>query len=59
MTDTAELALPAAPVAIAADAPVLELDGASVRHGECLEAPEHSVNAYSARIGDGQVWIAA
>jgi len=27
--------------------------------GECLEAPEHSVNAYSARIGDGQVWIAA
>ncbi|MEM4989564.1 nitrite reductase small subunit NirD [Collimonas sp. H4R21] len=27
--------------------------------GECLEAPEHSVSAYPARIGDGQVWIAA
>lgn len=27
--------------------------------GECLEAPEHSVSAYPARISDGQVWIAA
>jgi len=27
--------------------------------GECLEAPEHSVNAYPARIDDGQVWVAA
>jgi nitrite reductase (NADH) small subunit len=27
--------------------------------GECLEAPEHSVSAYPARIDDGQVWVAA
>ncbi|CAG9164645.1 nitrite reductase small subunit NirD [Cupriavidus pinatubonensis] len=27
--------------------------------GECLEAPEHSVNAYPARVYDGKVWIAA
>ncbi|AMO98081.1 nitrite reductase [NAD(P)H], small subunit [Collimonas arenae] len=25
--------------------------------GECLEAPEHSVAAYPARIADGQVWV--
>ena len=27
--------------------------------GECLEAPEHSVNAYPARVADGKVWVAA
>jgi nitrite reductase (NADH) small subunit len=27
--------------------------------GECLEAPEHSVSAYPARVADGQVWVAA
>jgi nitrite reductase (NADH) small subunit len=27
--------------------------------GECLEAPEHSVNTYPAHIADGQVWVAA
>lgn len=26
--------------------------------GECIEAPEHSVNAYPTRIYDGKVWIA-
>ncbi|RDK05118.1 nitrite reductase small subunit NirD [Cupriavidus lacunae] len=30
-----------------------------LRTGECLEAPEHSVNAYAARVYDGKVWIAA
>ena len=25
--------------------------------GECLEAPEHSVSAYPARIADGQIWV--
>lgn len=25
--------------------------------GECLEAPEHSVNIYPARIEDGKVWV--
>jgi len=28
-----------------------------LRTGECLEAPEHSVTSYPARILDGQVWI--
>ena len=27
--------------------------------GECLEAPEHSVAAYRARIEDGTVWVGA
>ena len=27
--------------------------------GECLEAPEHSVCSYSARINNGQVWVVA
>jgi nitrite reductase (NADH) small subunit len=27
--------------------------------GECLEAPEHSVNVYPARIADGKVWVGA
>jgi nitrite reductase (NADH) small subunit len=26
--------------------------------GECLEAPEHSIATYPARIADGKVWIA-
>ena len=30
-----------------------------LRTGQCLEAPEHSVNAYTARVYDGKVWIAA
>ncbi len=30
-----------------------------LRTGECLEAPEHSVNAYPARVYDGKVWVAA
>ncbi|QQX88048.1 nitrite reductase small subunit NirD [Cupriavidus necator] len=30
-----------------------------LRTGECLEAPEHSVSAYAARVYDGKVWIAA
>jgi len=25
--------------------------------GECLEAPEHSVRSYPARIDDGKVWV--
>ncbi|MFA9217774.1 MAG: nitrite reductase small subunit NirD [Sphingomonadaceae bacterium] len=25
--------------------------------GECLEAPEHSVGTYPARIEDGKVWV--
>ena len=25
--------------------------------GECLEAPEHSVSSYPARIEDGKVWV--
>ncbi|SFA86295.1 nitrite reductase (NADH) small subunit [Collimonas sp. OK607] len=25
--------------------------------GECLEAPEHSVSAYPARISEGKVWV--
>jgi nitrite reductase (NADH) small subunit len=29
-----------------------------LRTGECLEAPEQSVNAYAARVYDGKVWIA-
>jgi nitrite reductase (NADH) small subunit len=28
-----------------------------LRSGECLEAPEHSVNAYRARIAAGKVWV--
>lgn len=27
--------------------------------GECLEAPQHSVCAFAARVQDGQVWVAA
>lgn len=27
--------------------------------GECMEAPEHSVNVYPARIDDGKVWVGA
>ena len=27
--------------------------------GECLEAPEHSVAAYAARVQDGKVWVRA
>jgi nitrite reductase (NADH) small subunit len=27
--------------------------------GECLEAPEHSVATYPARIDDGKVWVGA
>ncbi|HEY8026032.1 MAG TPA: nitrite reductase small subunit NirD [Burkholderiaceae bacterium] len=27
--------------------------------GECLEAPEHSVSAYAARIDGGKVWVVA
>ena len=27
--------------------------------GECIEAPEHSVPTYPARIADGKVWVAA
>ncbi|RJG27451.1 nitrite reductase small subunit NirD [Massilia cavernae] len=27
--------------------------------GECLEAPEHSVARYAARIDGGKVWVAA
>jgi nitrite reductase (NADH) small subunit len=27
--------------------------------GECLEAPDHSVSAYPARVYDGKVWVAA
>lgn len=30
-----------------------------LRTGECLEAPEHSVAAYTARVYDGKVWVAA
>ncbi|MNR69343.1 nitrite reductase small subunit [compost metagenome] len=30
-----------------------------LRTGECLEAPEHSVAAYAARVYDGKVWVAA
>ncbi len=30
-----------------------------LRTGECLEAPEHSVDAYPARVYDGKVWVAA
>ncbi|WP_342052544.1 MULTISPECIES: nitrite reductase small subunit NirD [unclassified Cupriavidus] len=29
-----------------------------LRTGECLEAPEHSVQAFSARLYDGKVWVA-
>ncbi|WP_354677899.1 nitrite reductase small subunit NirD [Cupriavidus plantarum] len=29
-----------------------------LRTGECLEAPEHSVQAFSARVYDGKVWVA-
>lgn len=28
-----------------------------LRTGECLEAPEHSVDAFSARVYDGKVWV--
>ncbi|KAF3999710.1 nitrite reductase small subunit NirD [Glaciimonas immobilis] len=27
--------------------------------GECLEYPEHSVNAYPTRVIDGKVWVGA
>jgi nitrite reductase (NADH) small subunit len=30
-----------------------------LRTGECLEAPENSVNAYPVRVEGGQVWVAA
>ena len=30
-----------------------------LRTGECLEAPEHSVRAYPARVAGGKVWVAA
>lgn len=30
-----------------------------LRTGECVEAPEHSVPCYPARIADGKVWIGA
>ncbi|TWG88424.1 assimilatory nitrite reductase (NAD(P)H) small subunit [Cupriavidus gilardii J11] len=30
-----------------------------LRTGECLEAPEHSVPAYPARVYDGKVWVSA
>ena len=30
-----------------------------LRTGECLEAPENSVDAYTARVYDGKVWVAA
>jgi nitrite reductase (NADH) small subunit len=30
-----------------------------LRTGECLEAPEHSVACYPARVADGKVWVAA
>ncbi|AVA33960.1 MULTISPECIES: nitrite reductase small subunit NirD [Cupriavidus] len=29
-----------------------------LRTGECLEVPEHSVDAYTARVYDGKVWVA-
>ena len=28
-----------------------------LRTGECLEAPEHSVDAFAARVYDGKVWV--
>jgi nitrite reductase (NADH) small subunit len=28
-----------------------------LRNGECLEAPEHSVTAYPARVAAGKVWV--
>lgn len=30
-----------------------------LRTGECLEAPENSVNAYPVRVESGKVWVAA
>lgn len=30
-----------------------------LRTGECLEAPENSVDAFPARVYDGRVWVAA
>lgn len=30
-----------------------------LRTGECIETPAHSVPAYSARIGQGLVWVRA
>jgi nitrite reductase (NADH) small subunit len=30
-----------------------------LRTGECLEAPEHSVGSYPARIEAGKVWVGA
>lgn len=30
-----------------------------LRTGECLEAPEHSVDAFGARVYDGKVWVTA
>ena len=29
-----------------------------LRTGECLEAPEHAVDAYAERVYDGKVWVA-
>jgi nitrite reductase (NADH) small subunit len=30
-----------------------------LRTGECLEAPEHSVGSFRARIAEGKVWVGA
>jgi nitrite reductase (NADH) small subunit len=30
-----------------------------LRTGECVEAPQHSVAAFAARVEDGHVWVAA
>lgn len=30
-----------------------------LRTGECLEAPERSVDAYTARVDDGMIWVHA
>jgi nitrite reductase (NADH) small subunit len=30
-----------------------------LRTGECLEAPEHSVGTFRARIAEGKVWVGA
>jgi nitrite reductase (NADH) small subunit len=30
-----------------------------LRTGECIEAPEHSVGSFHARIAEGKVWVGA
>lgn len=30
-----------------------------LRTGECIEAPEHSVHSFRARIAEGKVWVGA